>query len=156
MTDLNTYGYIRVMKSRCFVCGKDFPAKTRAKRYCSESCLTKVRYAKQLTKARRMQALCNEIKMETGCVDCGYRLHPSALQFDHVPMKGRKIKEVSKFTDPKKMREEMKKCEIRCANCHFIKTMERRMMKRALTWEEEQDIETLVARLVTFGTLNVS
>lgn len=94
--------------------------------------------------------------METGCVDCGYRLHPSALQFDHVPMKGRKIKEVSKFTDPKKMREEMKKCEIRCANCHFIKTMERRMMKRALTWEEEQDIETLVARLVTFGTLNVS
>lgn len=27
--------------------------------------------------------LINEIKMERGCVDCGYAPHPAALHFDH-------------------------------------------------------------------------
>ncbi len=140
----------------CAVCGQNFSPRHFAKKYCSIGCQNKARYAVQLTTARKLQALCNQIKMDQGCLDCGYKLHPAALQFDHIPGRGAKVKDVSRFTDAKKMRLEMLKCEVRCANCHFIKTMERRMMKRALTPEQERNIQMIVERLVTFGTLRTS
>lgn len=157
------YGYIRVKgrgivpveKRPCIICGKLFAPPHRLRRYCSLSCENKIKYAIQLTTARKLQQVANAVKMEKGCLDCGYRLHPSALQFDHIPDRGKKLKAVSKFTDAKKMRAEMLKCEVRCANCHFIKTMERRLMKRALTPEQEYDIHAIVRRLVLAGTLNL-
>lgn len=143
----------KLTERNCLVCGKLFMPMHDRRRYCTTACSRKRLYAIQLTKARKLQALCNIIKMERGCLDCGYKLHPTALQFDHV--RGVKIKEVSKFTDAVKMRAEIEKCEIRCANCHMIKTMERRMMKRALTPEQERDIQEIVRRLVTAGTLTL-
>jgi hypothetical protein len=147
-------GLVRVAKIPCRVCGKDFAPSHPLKRYCSMSCQHVSRYAVQLTKARRLQKMVNDLKMESGCVDCGYRTHPWALQFDHIPNRGKKVLAISKFTDPRKAREEMKKCEVRCANCHMIKTQERRRMKRALTPEEEKRISAIVERLVSFGTLS--
>lgn len=158
---MNSTGYIRV-KGRgmvqvenkpCITCGKDFTPSSTAKIHCSDACQRIARYAVQLTKARRFQKMTNDIKMASGCVDCGYRLHPWALQFDHIPDRGKKIMAVSKFTDPRKARKEMLKCEVRCANCHMIKTNERRMLLRALTPDEEKRISAIVERLVTFGTL---
>ncbi len=103
-----------------------------------------------------MQLVCAKYKMARGCIDCGYKLHPRALQFDRIPGRGKKVRDVSSFTNAEKMWLEIAKCEVRCANCHFIKTMERHRMKRALTLEQEMDIKAIVERLVTFGTLNVS
>jgi hypothetical protein len=31
------------------------------------------------------RAYIQSIKMERGCTDCGYREHPAALDFDHLP-----------------------------------------------------------------------
>lgn len=138
---------------KCFACGGEIPLCHPLTRYCSVKCQNFVRYAVQLTTARKLQAMSNKVKMDSGCVDCGYRLHPSALQFDHIASRGKKIKVVGKFTDPIKMRAEMAKCDVRCANCRFIKTMERRMMKRALTPEQETRIRDIVERLVAFGNL---
>jgi|SRR3989338_2809541 len=58
------------------------------------------------------------------CVDCGER-DPIVLEFDHsIPQK--KFKSISKMLSGhyswNALEKEMKKCEIRCANCHRRKT----------------------------------
>lgn len=65
------------------------------------------------------------IKVKFGCVDCGYKAHAAALDFDHV--RGKKIFSVSsgKSRSMKTLKEEIRKCEIRCANCHRIATYKR-------------------------------
>ncbi len=58
-----------------------------------------------------------------GCIDCGEK-EPACLDFDHV--KGDKFMEVSMMVrngySISKVKKEIEKCEIRCANCHRKKT----------------------------------
>ena|ERR1700730_10670047 len=57
------------------------------------------------------------------CIDCG-NFNPTVLEFDHV--RGTKQLEVSTMAQAgyswKRILEEIAKCDIRCANCHRIKT----------------------------------
>lgn len=55
------------------------------------------------------------------CVDCG-ESRPVVLEFDHV--RGVKRMAVASMTrySWKSISEEISKCEVRCANCHRIKT----------------------------------
>lgn len=77
------------------------------------------------------------IKLHSGCVDCGYNEHAVALQFDHIG-------------DDKKMnvsdmirsdyswitiKEEIAKCEVRCANCHAVMTARRKLKEVLLLTE---------------------
>ena len=58
-----------------------------------------------------------------GCIDCGYKENAVALDFDHRdPLN--KIGKISEFSHLSKQRlkEEIKKCDVRCSNCHRIKT----------------------------------
>ena len=77
---------------------------------------------------KKLKAFSDRYKMLCGCVDCGYKVNPIALQFDHV--RGQKEKDVSLMIigcmSMKKIKEEIRKCEVRCANCHFIITDRRR------------------------------
>ena len=62
-----------------------------------------------------------------GCVDCG-ESDPRCLDFDHV--RGKKLRSVSLMKtgySVKVLREEIAKCEVRCANCHRKRTAERRV-----------------------------
>lgn len=72
----------------------------------------------------RNQARVDVIKLESGCVDCGYDKHPRALQFDHV--RGEKIENVSRLVlqacSWNRIEAEIAKCEVVCANCHAIRT----------------------------------
>lgn len=60
------------------------------------------------------------------CVDCG-ESNPIVLEFDHVS--GEKIEAISvmisKQFSKQIILEEINKCEVRCANCHRLKTAER-------------------------------
>ena len=60
------------------------------------------------------------------CVDCG-QTDIRVLEFDHV--RGNKTLEVAKLLDRaiswSAIEAEIAKCEVRCANCHRIKTNER-------------------------------
>jgi len=74
----------------------------------------------------RKRAIISEEKLKRGCVDCGYKGHPAALDFDHV--KGKKLFSMSQAVSRsiKAIRAEMEKCVVRCSNCHRIKTFEDR------------------------------
>jgi hypothetical protein len=65
-----------------------------------------------------------QFKIEEGCLDCGYNANADALQLDHVY--GQKIRNVTSISSFPALLVELAKCEVRCANCHAIKTAERR------------------------------
>ena len=66
-------------------------------------------------------------------MDCGYNLHPRALQYDHVrDIKLFNISDGWRYPLSKRM-EEIAKCEVVCANCHAIRTSERNQHNWRLT-----------------------
>jgi hypothetical protein len=71
-----------------------------------------------------------DFKRKSFCVDCDFpgKEYPSVLDFDHIS--GTKKFNVSEFKNHtnsyKLVREEIKKCEIVCANCHRIRTIRRK------------------------------
>lgn len=69
----------------------------------------------------------NAYKLERGCIDCGYKEHPAALEFDHRDrtVKCQKVSDMWSYSKERQLAE-MEKCDIRCANCHQIKTFEER------------------------------
>jgi predicted transposase YbfD/YdcC len=72
---------------------------------------------KRATKIRRWL---DAFKMNSGCIDCGYRKHHSALHFDHVS--GNKEINVCNAKSIRQAQREIVKCVVRCANCHAEKT----------------------------------
>ena len=73
-------------------------------------------------RAAEKRAAIADHKLERGCVDCGYNAASEALDLDHV--RGEKL--FTPATLPQKpwaaIYEEMSKCEVRCANCHRIRS----------------------------------
>lgn len=69
-----------------------------------------------------------QVKLSTGCKDCGFRRWSESLQFDHV--NGNKIIGVARMTGSswEKVSAEIAKCEVVCANCHRIRTAHSRTM----------------------------
>ena len=69
----------------------------------------------------------HEYQIAKGCADCGYNAHPAALEFDHV--NGKKLfnigEEIGSYSR-EKLWEEIAKCDVVCANCHSIRTANRR------------------------------
>lgn len=64
-----------------------------------------------------------DLKTTNGCADCGYNAHAVALDFDHVH--GVKLFTVGpalKTHSQQRIREEIAKCEVVCANCHRVRT----------------------------------
>jgi len=65
-------------------------------------------------------------QLVSGCVDCGIA-DIRVLEFDHV--RGTKVAAISimmRDASFEKLRAEIAKCEVRCANCHAIVTYRRR------------------------------
>ena len=62
------------------------------------------------------------------CADCGGVFHPVAMQWDHRPGT-QKRGEISRMVDRasrKDLLSEIEKCDLVCANCHAVRTYERR------------------------------
>lgn len=79
-------------------------------------------------KRNKQRSINNQIKLaayklELGCVDCGYRDSPFALEFDHLPdyKKSRTVASLT-YHAWERIMEEAKKCEVVCANCHAVRT----------------------------------
>tara|TARA_R110000803_G_scaffold39201_11_gene84538 strand:- start:75 stop:539 length:465 start_codon:yes stop_codon:yes gene_type:complete len=87
----------------------------------------KERMKKQINEARKKRSFSIkqevfEYLLEHPCVDCG-ETDPRVLDFDHLRDKDSDIAAMlSGVSGISKIREEIDKCEVRCANCHRIKT----------------------------------
>lgn len=110
----------------CALCKISFLPKVSWQKYCTLKCRNH-NPAKSLITKKYQQSrrdLINKIKIELGCVKCGYNFHAAALDFNHV--RGEKLFNVSQ--DPKvaleKLLAEIQKCDVLCANCHRIHTYE--------------------------------
>jgi hypothetical protein len=83
--------------------------------------------AKEYSKAarERIRAYITAYLKDNPCVDCG-EADPVILEFDHVRDKHFNIADaVRKGVGMKKLKDEIAKCEVRCANCHRKKTYQR-------------------------------
>ena len=86
------------------------------------------------------------------CIDCGFSGHHSALDFDHRDPATKRLCLSGHWilTAPlEAILEELQKCELRCANCHRIKTWTRSDMKRRKITLEE-------ARLLAIDTVKIA
>ena len=54
------------------------------------------------------------------CVDCG-ETNPVVLDFDHRVFKEHDVARLISKGRLKQLKEEVEKCEVRCANCHRIR-----------------------------------
>ena len=79
----------------------------------------------KLTKADRRTYL---IELKGGkCVDCGYNEHPAAFEFDHLKDKAYAISNMlNNCYKWETILQEVEKCELVCANCHRVRTHNRR------------------------------
>lgn len=106
------------------------PVKTKAWR---EKRLEDPDYRKKQNKlandrATKIRRWLDEYKVVRGCVDCGYNAHAVALDFDHIG--DDKTINVCFAKSLAQAKREIEKCEIRCSNCHRVKTAERRQQAR--------------------------
>lgn len=79
-------------------------------------------------RAKEMRQRVLALKLAAGCAVCGFNAHGAALEFDHLPG-FQKVNDVSKLVRTgnwASVEAEIAKCEIVCANCHRIRTFERR------------------------------
>ncbi len=58
------------------------------------------------------------------CADCGGVFPPEAMDFDHRPGEV-KVANVNKITNLRQLADEIKKCDVVCANCHRVRTRRR-------------------------------
>ena len=78
-------------------------------------------------RSRFNRAFIKRVKIKFGCADCGYKDHAAALHFDHRDPK-EKTGGVSTMAGSslRKIKREMRKCDVVCANCHAIRTEKQR------------------------------
>tara|TARA_R110000868_G_scaffold13711_12_gene63659 strand:+ start:4479 stop:4781 length:303 start_codon:yes stop_codon:yes gene_type:complete len=89
---------------------------------------TELAYYRQ--KAKEKKAFLIELK-NVPCKDCGQRFHHSMMEFDHVPDRGKKKFCVANggcysLKEGGMLQDEIKKCDIVCANCHCYRTYVRK------------------------------
>ena len=62
------------------------------------------------------------------CVYCGGTFHPAAMQFDHPPgvRKSGNVGDIRRRHNRPRLLAEIAKCELVCANCHAMRTFNRR------------------------------
>lgn len=73
----------------------------------------------------KLKAYVDELK-KAPCTDCGGTFHPVCMDFDHLGDKTHDIAfMVNKRHSMKRIIEEIKKCELVCANCHRLRTHNR-------------------------------
>lgn len=87
---------------------------------------------KETTKAKRISIRKHVLmlKESTPCADCGIQHHFCVSQYDHLPQ-FTKLFNIARFhehtLDLNVVLAEIAKCELVCANCHAIRTHERRV-----------------------------
>jgi hypothetical protein len=86
------------------------------------------RLAQKRRKHDELVAWYRALKSSKPCADCGGIFHPAAMTFDHRPGVD-KVDDVSSMVQRHNralILAEIEKCELVCANCHAVRSFERR------------------------------
>lgn len=110
------------LATMCKCCNKEYQKSYYFENSKQHKATAKVNKKKYVERNRNFV---REYLLNNPCVDCGFS-DIRALQFDHIDMVGSKSKRVTYFMDHslENLKREISKCQIRCANCHFIRTRE--------------------------------
>ena len=104
----------------------------------------------EIRRAVRLQLKLAMMELLGGvCVDCGNKYHFSAMDFDHIVphLKKSTISDLLGTASPREAEdykilvEEVKKCELRCANCHRVKTWKNKEGPGKFTWAPKKKKE---------------
>jgi hypothetical protein len=91
------------------------------------SCYQLKRAADPTAKSRYGREFVINAKIGQPCTDCGGYFPTCCLQWDHVPERGPKLFELGRGDySLAKIKAEMAKCDLVCANCHVIRTWNRK------------------------------
>ena len=101
--------------------------------YDCEACLARFRHKPTGRKPKEIPLFSwyTEVR-EQPCTDCGVLYPPEVMEFDHVPGRGKKLYNIGQFKyEPmtQKIKDELAKCDVVCANCHRMRTHSRRRGK---------------------------
>lgn len=121
LSDYHTKDKSGIKKAYCKDC-----AKLYRKKYYEQNRDKAIQYAMQSNKKKKeqLQSYVYEYLKLHSCIDCG-EADPTVLEFDHRDTAKKKsgiCELVLNKSSLKKLKEEIDKCDIRCANCHRRKT----------------------------------
>ena len=119
---------------RCVACSTT--ASERGKRYRERNPPTQAEYKQKLVKGRTISFTRRlarrtyiQEKKNVPCADCGQSFPPFVMDFDHVPERGRRSFEISRWASGNGKHDlidaELTKCDVVCANCHRFRTASR-------------------------------
>ena len=87
----------------------------------------KARATRNKLSARQIRIEFVRAQKDRPCADCGGRFHYAVMEFDHV--RGAKLGNVAtmahKGVSLERLKTEIEKCELVCANCHRLRTWSR-------------------------------
>jgi len=88
--------------------------------FCSENCRHSKKLEDRLRFSRKVQELFRKYKESVGCKICGYKKCGAALDYHHrdKDKKERRITCKMWYANTKTIRDELKKCDLVCSNCH--------------------------------------
>ncbi len=86
----------------------------------------KQQYSARNVRRKKNKDYVDKLKSNS-CTDCGKKYPPYVMHFDHLP-KYKKIIEIGQMRcwGIEKIKTEIEKCELVCANCHAERTHKRR------------------------------
>lgn len=103
--------------------------------YCKECCKkiqqnyykqnTSYYKLKSLSKKKKISDYLKKIKEENPCMDCNKSYPYYVMDFDHKFDKKFLVSKMSNLGSFSLIKEEIKKCDIICSNCHRIRTYNR-------------------------------
>ncbi len=100
--------------------GRDQKSKAKSRKYLTRERIATLKREKRIY----LQLLAYRYKRMCGCMNCGNK-EPIVLQFDHRDPET-KITTISQMISDRYplsvFKEEIRKCDILCANCHLLKT----------------------------------
>ena len=108
------------------VAGENWPLSWKKHyNYSCQPCFNARRTAHRSSMVKYVQ----EYKLNMGCVRCGYNDYAVALQLDHIDPSTKDCSHTSGSAyrsdwSLERLKEEIDKCQVLCANCHAVKTME--------------------------------
>lgn len=84
-------------------------------------------YERTKTTREKRKEIIKKIKESSPCLDFNISYSYYIMHFDHLDFKTKigKVSSLIQTKDIKSVLKEIEKCELLCANCHFIRTWKR-------------------------------